>query len=134
MNFESKSRVQLIEEIEKIQKKVAAFEALRDEGESVHGAQSADKKYFEQEAGDDSSGTGRIRVSGINIEWDFVKGVCTFENLPVAMMWVDTTLSGLMSGVQSMVGTKRFNLAQQSEGRKSVEEDWRVISQFPDFK
>jgi len=32
------------------------------------------------------------------------------------------------------VGTKRFNLALQSEGRKSVEEDWRFISQFSDFK
>ena len=76
----------------------------------------------------------KIRVSGIDIEWDTGQGTCTFNNLPVAMMWVDTTLEGLMSGVQAMVGTERFGLALQSEGRKSVEADWQVISQYADFR
>jgi two-component system cell cycle sensor histidine kinase/response regulator CckA len=76
----------------------------------------------------------RIQVSGINIEWNIKRGTCAFEKLPVAMMWVDTTLTGLMSGVQTMVGTERFSLALQGEGRKSVEADWQVISQFPDFR
>ena len=115
MNYESKSRAQLIEEIERLREKTAVFEALQVEGEPIQSPQRVDKKYSEPKAGDDSSSTDRIRVSGINIEWDPVKGVCTFENLPVAMMWIDTTLSGLMSGVQSMVGTKRFNLALQME-------------------
>ncbi|HXZ43713.1 MAG TPA: PAS domain S-box protein, partial [archaeon] len=75
-----------------------------------------------------------IRVAGINIEWHPQRGTCTFGELPVAMMWVDTTLAGLMSGVQTMVGTERFLLALQSEGRKSVEADWQVISAFPDFR
>ena len=79
-------------------------------------------------------GYEKINVAGINIEWRTDQGVCTFENLPVAMMWINTTLSGLMSGVQAMVGTQRFGLALQSEGRKSVEEDWQVISQFSDFQ
>jgi len=79
-------------------------------------------------------GNENINVAGINIEWRTDQGICTFENLPVAMMWIDTTLSGLMSGVQAMVGTQRFGLALQSEGRKSVEEDWQVISQFPNFR
>lgn len=76
----------------------------------------------------------KIHVSGINVEWNVNKGTCTFEKLPVAMMWVDTTLAGLMSGVQAMVGTERFLLALQSEGRNSVEDDWQVISRFPDFR
>jgi len=76
----------------------------------------------------------KIQVSGINVEWNTKVGTCSFENLPVAMMWVDTTLAGLMSGVQAMVGTERFGLALQSEGRKSVEDDWKVISEFSDFK
>jgi PAS domain S-box-containing protein len=79
-------------------------------------------------------GNEKINVAGINIEWRTDQGICTFENLPVAMMWIDTTLSGLMSGVQAMVGTQRFGLALQSEGRKSVEEDWQVISQFSNFR
>ncbi len=76
----------------------------------------------------------KIEVSDITIAWDSKQGTCTFENLPVAMMWVDTTLAGLMLGVQAMVGTERFGLALQSEGRKSVEADWKVISQFSDFQ
>ena len=75
----------------------------------------------------------RIQVSDIDIKWDTKEGLCTFENLPVAMMWIDTTLAGFMSGVQAMVGTERFSLALQSEGRKSVEADWKIISQFTDF-
>jgi PAS domain S-box-containing protein len=75
-----------------------------------------------------------ISVSGIRMQWQPDRGTCSFENLPVAMMWVDTTLAGLMSGVQAMVGTERFLLALQSEGRKSVEEDWKVISRYPDFR
>ena len=88
-------------------------------------------KKLEKEA---ISKAQQIQVSDINVEWDVKQGTCTFENLPVVMMWVDTTLAGLMSGVQSMVGMKRFGLALQSEGRKSVEEDWQVISQFSDFR
>jgi PAS domain S-box-containing protein len=72
-------------------------------------------------------------VSGIDIEWNPKAGVCTFSNLPVAMMWVDSTLAGLMSGVEAMVGTERFLLALQSEGRKSVADDWKVISTFERF-
>jgi len=88
-------------------------------------------KELEREA---VSGSEKIKVSGINIEWNTYQGMCAFEKLPVAMMWVDTTLAGLMSGVQAMVGTERFGLALQSEGRKSVEDDWKVISQFSEFK
>jgi PAS domain S-box-containing protein len=79
-------------------------------------------------------GSEKINVAGIKIEWRTDQGICTFENIPVAMMWIDTTLSGLMSGVQAMVGTERFGLALQGEGRKSVKEDWQVISQFSDFR
>jgi len=79
-------------------------------------------------------GSEKIQVSGIDIEWNVDNGTCTFENLPVAMMSIDTTLAGLMSGVQAMVGTERFRLALQSEGRKSVKADWQIISQFSDFK
>ncbi len=75
----------------------------------------------------------RIQVSGIDIQWNVEDGECTFEKLPVVMIWIDTSLAGLFSGVQAMVGTKRYLLALQSEGRKSVADDWKAISQFPDF-
>jgi PAS domain S-box-containing protein len=76
----------------------------------------------------------KIAVSGITIAWQPGEGTCTFEGLPVAMMWVDTTLKGLMEGVRAMVGTKRYQLALQAEGRNSVEQDWEVISRCPTFE
>lgn len=76
----------------------------------------------------------RINVSGIEIAWDQQTGRCTFGGLPVAMMWVDTTLAGLLSGVQTMVGTERFALALQSEGRNSVDADWEVIAGHERFE
>ncbi|UCC64218.1 MAG: GAF domain-containing protein, partial [Anaerolineae bacterium] len=109
----SKTKAQLAREVEALQAQVAELEstlkATPPDGEE-------------------------IQVSGIDIEWNSRRGTCTFETLPVAMMWIDTTLAGLMSGVQSMVGTERFRLALQSEGRKSVEADWQVISQYSDFR
>lgn len=76
----------------------------------------------------------RIVVNGIEIAWDTRKGICTFRELQVALMWVDTTLAGLMAGVEAMVGPERFALALQAEGRKSVESDWLLISRHADFR
>ncbi|WP_262965706.1 ATP-binding protein [Methylobacter psychrophilus] len=75
----------------------------------------------------------KINVNGIELEWDIKKGQCTFQGIPVAMLWVDSTLAGLMTGMATMVGPERFNLSLQSEGRKSVESDWLLISGFEDF-
>jgi signal transduction histidine kinase len=49
------------------------------------------------------------------------------------MMWIDSTLAGLMSGLAAMVGEQRFNLALQAEGRKSVESDWLLFSSHENF-
>jgi diguanylate cyclase (GGDEF)-like protein len=75
-----------------------------------------------------------ITVNQLDISWDEAKGICTLADIPVTLMWVDTTLLGLMSSVQSMVGTERFLLSLQNEGRKSVEDDWSVISSFDAFE
>jgi PAS domain S-box-containing protein len=113
MKDEDKPKKQLIRELAELRRSAERLESL---------SHSADAE------GDS------IRVSNIDIEWNTEKGTCTFETLPVAMMWIDTTLAGLMSGVQQMVGSERFGLALQSEGRNSVEADWTVIEQFADFR
>ncbi|MFZ2725314.1 MAG: ATP-binding protein [Methylococcaceae bacterium] len=74
-----------------------------------------------------------ILVNGIEVSWQVEKGQCYFRGLPVAMMWVDTTLAGVMSGVAAMVGPQRFALALQAEGRKSVESDWLLFTNHVDF-
>jgi len=75
-----------------------------------------------------------IVVEGVDIRWNTGAGTCLFSNMPVAMLWVDSTLAGLMSGIAAMVGPEQFSLALQSEGRKSVESDWLVIASHDDFR
>ncbi len=77
--------------------------------------------------------TPQINVADIDIKWNLDEGIVTFADLPIIMLWIDTTLIDLMSSMQKMVGTKRFGLALQSRGRDSVELDWEVISQFDTF-
>lgn len=78
--------------------------------------------------------SNKINVSGCDIEWQVERGTFTIAEVPGILMWLDTTLAGLMSGFQAMVSTERFGLALQREGRKSVETDWHVISQFDTFE
>lgn len=113
MNDQDKTKEQLIRELVELRRRVEHLESLPLLADSTCEA---------------------IRVSNIDIAWNARRGTCTFEALPVAMMWIDTTLAGLMSGVQQMVGTERFGLALQSEGRNSVEADWKVIEKFPNFR
>jgi len=80
------------------------------------------------------AGESRIVVGGVEVAWNIPAGQCTFRDLPVALMWVDTTLAGLMAGLEAMVGPERFALALQAEGRKSVESDWMLISRYEDFR
>jgi PAS domain S-box-containing protein len=74
-----------------------------------------------------------VRVLDIPLAWNTETGCVEAAGLPVALLWVDSTLAGLMSGFAAMVGPERFSLALQAEGRKSVEGDWAVISREPDF-
>lgn len=78
--------------------------------------------------------TNSITVGQLDISWDNDRGVCTAAGLPVTLMWLDTTLLGLMSSVQTMVGTERFLLSLQNEGRNSVEDDWNIIDSFEEFE
>jgi signal transduction histidine kinase/CheY-like chemotaxis protein len=76
----------------------------------------------------------QVRVGNVTLAWDLTSGCVTFEGLPVAMMWQDSTLKGLLSGAQAMVGTERFALALQNYGRKSIDEDWSVIAEAGSFE
>ena len=93
-----------------------------------------ERQLAEPGNGDGESLRNSLTVSGIYVTWDPSRGTCEFGGLPVAMMWVDTTLAGMMAGVQSMVGEPRFALSLQAQGRASVEADWRVISAFDEFE
>ncbi|NJP06546.1 MAG: PAS domain S-box protein [Chloroflexaceae bacterium] len=75
-----------------------------------------------------------IEVLGVPIQWQLDQGICTFQGAAVATLFVAPTLAGLMSGFQKMVGTERFFLAMQAEGRKNIDIDWQIICNEPDFE
>lgn len=74
-----------------------------------------------------------VQVNQVPICWDPDQGTFEFHGLPGVMMWVDTTVAGLLLGIQSMVGPERFALCLQGEGRKGVEADIAYLESFPDF-
>ncbi len=86
-----------------------------------------------EESGGHGGVSASVRVGSVPIAWQLDEGVVTFSGMPMIMGWVDTTLAGLMKGFHDMVGTKRFALALQADGRESVEEDFLVISAAPTF-
>lgn len=76
-----------------------------------------------------------VRLRGIQIDFQPDRGICTFDGVPMTMMWIDSTLAGLMSGFQHMVGTARFVLALKGEGRRSIDGgDWNIIVREPTFE
>ncbi len=78
--------------------------------------------------------TERFRVSGIEIEWETEGGVQRWDGVRTICTWLETTIAGLMSGMQRMVGTERFNLCLQSGGRDGTSDDWTFISSHPTFE
>ena len=91
--------------IEELEQRVNALEQETLEKSQNIAALREKLEQFESKSEITSSETEKIQVSGINIKWRPKHGTCTFENLPVAMMWIDTTLAGLMAGYCS----KLFN-------------------------
>jgi rsbT co-antagonist protein RsbR len=80
----------------------------------------------------DASGKDpRIEVEGNEFRWAIDRSLLLIGGGPSLAIWIESSLAGLMSGMQQMVGTERFNLAMQVGGRESVEGDWAFISQHP---
>ncbi|MCA9656884.1 MAG: STAS domain-containing protein [Myxococcales bacterium] len=76
----------------------------------------------------------RIDVEGNEFLWRPERGLLLISEQPSLALWIETSLAGLMQGMQRMVGTERFNIAMQSGGRDSVAGDWGFISQFESFE
>lgn len=75
-----------------------------------------------------------ITVQQVQFTWDIEHGLLRVSGMPTLSMWIDSTVAGLMQGVQRMVGTDRFNLAMHGGGRDSIEGDWSVISAAASFE
>lgn len=78
----------------------------------------------------------RIHFAGIDIEWDDQGCLERWAGSRTLALWVAGTISGMMLGMQRMVGTERFNLSLQSGGRHSSwaeTGDWNYIQAHPTF-
>lgn len=80
------------------------------------------------------NGAHRFDVAGVDIQFDLRRCLQLWCGMPAVTMWTESSIAGLMLGLQRMVGTERFNLTLQSGGRDSVDGDWGVISQHPSFE
>ncbi|MBZ5713923.1 STAS domain-containing protein [Nannocystis pusilla] len=76
----------------------------------------------------------RATLGGLEFEYDTERGNIRMGGHPAIFIWTESTLAGLISGLQRMVGTDRFRLALHGGGRDGVADDWAYISQFPTFE
>ncbi|PRP99312.1 STAS domain-containing protein [Enhygromyxa salina] len=76
----------------------------------------------------------RIKVDGNEFLWQREAGLLRISGAPSLALWIESSLAGLMKGMQHMVGTDRFNVAMQSGGRDSVDGDWGYLSRFDTFE
>ncbi|MDI1433040.1 STAS domain-containing protein [Polyangium sorediatum] len=76
----------------------------------------------------------KLEVGGIDIEWREEDGLCLWAGAPVMTAWIESTMAGLLTTVQRMVGAERFELAMQQGGRDSIDGDWRMIASAPTFE
>lgn len=75
-----------------------------------------------------------ITVSQVQFTWEVQDGFFRVFGMQAVGLWIDSTVAGLMQGLQRMVGTERFNLAMHGGGRDSIEGDWGVISAAETFE
>jgi len=76
----------------------------------------------------------KFSVGEVSLEWNIDEGIQLWEGLRTTAMLTESTIAGLMIGLESMVGTERFNLALQAGGRDSVKGDLQFMSRFATFE
>jgi rsbT co-antagonist protein RsbR len=76
----------------------------------------------------------RVTLGGLELEYDTERGTLRSAGNPAIFIWTESTLAGLLSGLQRMVGTERIRLSLHGGGRDGVEQDWAYICQYPTFE
>jgi len=95
---------------------------------------NANVRAMDQDTPSESPRLARIELDGNEFAWNLPAGLYTMTGHPSISIWIETSLAGLMHGMQRMVGTERFNLAMQGGGRDSIEGDWEFVCGFPSFE
>jgi len=76
----------------------------------------------------------KTHIGGIEVVCDMKAGTSTWAGAPAMGIWLESSMAGLLSGFQRMVGTERFLLALHGGGRDSTAGDWQMISAAPSFE
>lgn len=77
---------------------------------------------------------GSYLIEGVEFVWDLAAGELRRNGYATTALFRDSSLASLLAGFQAMVGTERFALAQQAEGRRGTGEDWQIITEAPSFE
>lgn len=73
-----------------------------------------------------------IEIDGVTYTWDRGRDLMLMNGMPVVVLLTESSLAGMMWGIERLVGQERFELAMQAAGRRSIEDEWRgFISQMP---
>src|SRR5262245_19208524 len=74
----------------------------------------------------------KITVRGVEFEWDQSRGLMLAWGMPVLCLWIQTTMAGMMSGLQKLIGAELFRLTAQAAGEESVQGEWdNIIMRWP---
>lgn len=65
-----------------------------------------------------------ITIDGASFSWDREADLFLINGMPAVGLLIESTVAGLMWGMQRMVGAERFNLVLQAAGRQSIEGEW----------
>jgi len=76
----------------------------------------------------------RKTVGGLELEFDTERGTIRTAGNPAIFIWTESTMAGLFSGLQRMVGAERIRLSLHGGGRDGVEQDWAYICKYPTFE
>ena len=84
--------------------------------------------------GPEDDKTRTFRPGDLDWTWTLENGALELGGFASTTFFRDSSLASLLLGFQTMVGERRFALAQQAEGQKGIAQDWAVIGSYPTFE
>jgi len=76
----------------------------------------------------------RVSIAEYDVEVDAEGGQQLWLGSPALTLWIESSVAGIMAGLQRMVGTERFNICLQSGGRESITGELEIIAAHPSFE
>ncbi len=71
----------------------------------------------------DSPATDSMHMGGVRVQWNTGSGTMSMDGDPVVLLWLDTTVAAILSGVLAMVGVPRSALCLRSGAQQGAQVD-----------